>query len=212
MFWLRQLCKCASREEEIAFHKRRHREFQKLIGTKSYSDPVAAVDAQGSRLRRELEAFSLAGNRVVTLTAGEWGLAWKTVLPVAKPQGGAPWEPLARATGRIYFVIPSTDYLPVVNQLLVMKLAPRAEPRFADGTESPLLEPTDALVAVGTPKNNAAIAELAVSGSGVQAITLPDACGALVVPCSDAREGLALLRRAIRGPHGEGVIRAKVAV
>ena len=212
MFWLRHLCKCANRQEEIAFHNRRHREFQKLIGTKEYRDPVAAVDAQGSRLRRELERFPLDSGRVVTLTPGEWGLAWKTILAAEKTQGAAPWELLARASGKLYFVIPSTLYFPLVNQLLVLKLAPRAEPRFCDGDESPLLESADALVAVGTPVNNAAIAELAVTGADLQVVALPDACGALVIPCSDPREGLALLRRAIRGPRREGVVRAKMAV
>ncbi|MBM3766031.1 MAG: hypothetical protein FJW32_11625 [Acidobacteria bacterium] len=199
MFWLRQLCTCKTRQEEIAFHNRRHREFEKLIGEKTYKDPVAAVDAQGSRLRKELEAFRADADRVVTLTPGEWGLAWKPIAPRTEPQGGAPWELLARATGRIYYVIPSAEYFPVLNQLLVMKLAPRAEPRLADGAESPLLEPNDALVAVGTEANNAAIAELAIRGGQVQAVALRDACGALVVPCPDARGGLALLRRAIRG-------------
>jgi hypothetical protein len=212
LFWLRHLCKCANRQEEIAFHNRRHREFQKLIGTKQYRDPVAAVDAQGSRLRRELEEFPLDSGRVVTLTSGEWGLAWKTNVASVKAHSSAPWEMLARATGKLYFVIPSTGYFPVVNQLLVMKLAPRAEPRFCDGDESPLLESTDALVAVGTPANNAAIAELSITGSDLQVVALPDACGALVVPCSDSREGLALLRRAIRGPQREAVARTKLAV
>jgi hypothetical protein len=212
LFWLRHLCKCANRQEEIAFHNRRHREFQKLIGTKVYRDPVAAVDAQGSRLRRELEDFPLDSGRVVTLAPGEWGLAWKTDPAPVKPQSSAPWEMLARATGKIYFVIPSTGYFPVVNQLLVMKLAPRAEPRFCDGEESPLLESADALVAVGTPVNNAAIAELSITGNDLEVVALQDACGALVIPCSNPREGLALLRRAIRGPHREGGARTKVAV
>lgn len=212
LFWLRLLCQCANRQEEIAFHNRRHREFEKLIGAKAYRDRVAAVDAQGSRLRRELESFPLDSVRVVTLTQGEWGLAWKAVTSASKRQIGAPWELLSMATGKLHFVIPSAEYFPVVNQLLVMNIAPKAKPFFSDGAESPLLEATDGLVAVGSPDNNAAIAELAVTGGGVQAVVLPDACGALVIACSDAHSGLVMLRREMRGPHLEGMTRSKVAV
>lgn len=212
LFWLRRLCKCATREQEIAFHKRRYREFETANPDKTYAGLEAAVDAQGSRLRRELESFAFDENRVVTLTNGEWGLAWKAAAAAALPQSTAPWELLSQACGKLYFVIPSVDYFPVVNQLLVMDLAPKAKPLFFDGNESPLLERNDALVAVGSAENNAAIAELEIAGDGVQAIPLRDACGALVVPCSDPREGLATLRRAIRGPHREGVPRARAAV
>lgn len=151
LFWLRLLCECGNRKAELALHGRRHEVFRKRMGSVDDKKAVAAVHAQGTRLRRELEAMSRTDGRVVTLVRGHWGLAWKTKAPEAKAPNAASWEMFARATGNIHYVLPSTEYFPLLNQLRFMKLAPNTEPMYWDGKESPLLAPEDVLVAAGTP-------------------------------------------------------------